>query len=200
MLSWYSYMIYLMEYMWIISPLLICCIVWYLSAWNILKRKNRLVHVLILKPATPKFLLCVQLPVGSSNGSGIILCVHPANVRQCYSVTPPLIGWAHTQNNLWWLLSKWRTIYYLNQWWLHAMMPKDVTRPQWVKSFWPSDAIWWQRSGPTLAQVMAWCLMAPSHYLNQCWLIISVLLWHSHEGNLQEIIKISILDMSFKNY
>ena len=28
------------------------------------------------------------------------------------------------------------------------------------------------RSGSTLAQVMAYCLMAPSHYLNQCWLII----------------------------
>ena len=25
------------------------------------------------------------------------------------------------------------------------------------------------RSGSTLAQVMAWCLTAPSHYLNQCW-------------------------------
>ena len=37
----------------------------------------------------------------------------------------------------------------------------------------PSDAIWWQRSGSTLAQVMACCLMAPSHYLNQCWPIIS---------------------------
>ena len=29
------------------------------------------------------------------------------------------------------------------------------------------------RSGSTLAQVMACCLTAPSHYLNQCWLIIS---------------------------
>ena len=37
----------------------------------------------------------------------------------------------------------------------------------------PSDAIWWHRYGSTLAQVMAWCLTAPSHYLNQCWLIIS---------------------------
>ena len=26
------------------------------------------------------------------------------------------------------------------------------------------------KSGSILAQVMAWCLMAPSHYLNQCWL------------------------------
>ena len=39
-------------------------------------------------------------------------------------------------------------------------------------SLWPSDAIWRHRSGSTLAQVMACCLTAPSHYLNQYWLII----------------------------
>ena len=50
-----------------------------------------------------------------------------------------------------------------------------------VNSLWPSDAIWWQRSGSTLVQVMACCLTAPSHYLNQCWLIISKVLWHSSE-------------------
>ena len=38
-------------------------------------------------------------------------------------------------------------------------------------------------SGPTLAQVMDWHLMAPSHYLKQCWLIIIEVLWHSPEGN-----------------
>ena len=37
----------------------------------------------------------------------------------------------------------------------------------------PSDAKWRQKTGSALAQVMACCLMAPSHYLNQCWLIIS---------------------------
>ena len=42
-----------------------------------------------------------------------------------------------------------------------------------INSLWPSDAIWWQGSGSTLVQVMAWCLTAPSHYLNQCWLIIT---------------------------
>ena len=42
-----------------------------------------------------------------------------------------------------------------------------------LNSLGPSDAIWWQRSGSTLAQVIACCLMAPSHYLNQCWLVIS---------------------------
>ena len=52
-----------------------------------------------------------------------------------------------------------------------------------VNSLWPSDAIWRQRSGSTLAQVMAWCLTAPSHCLNQCWLIISMVQWHSYEGS-----------------
>ena len=52
-----------------------------------------------------------------------------------------------------------------------------------INSLWPSDAIWRQRTGSTLAQVMACCLMAPSHYLNQCWLIISEVLRHSPEGN-----------------
>ena len=46
-----------------------------------------------------------------------------------------------------------------------------------------SDAIWQQRSGSTLTQVMACCLTAPSHYLKQCWLIISKVHWHVHEGN-----------------
>ena len=45
----------------------------------------------------------------------------------------------------------------------------------------PSDAIWRQRSGSTLAQVMACCLTASSHYLNQYWLIISKVQWHSTE-------------------
>ena len=30
---------------------------------------------------------------------------------------------------------------------------------------------------------MACCLTAPSHYPNQCWLIISKIQWHSSEGN-----------------
>ena len=36
-----------------------------------------------------------------------------------------------------------------------------------------SDAIRRQGTESTLAQVMACCLTAPSHYLNQCWLIIT---------------------------
>ena len=42
-----------------------------------------------------------------------------------------------------------------------------------LNALWSSDTIWRRRSESTLAQVMACCLTAPSHYLNQCWLIIS---------------------------
>ena len=52
-----------------------------------------------------------------------------------------------------------------------------------INSLWPSDTIWWHKYRSTLAQVMAWCLTAPSHYLNHCWLIISEVLRYSHEGN-----------------
>ena len=40
-----------------------------------------------------------------------------------------------------------------------------------VNSLWHSDAIWQLRSGSTLVQLMVCCPTAPSHYLNQCWLI-----------------------------
>ena len=44
--------------------------------------------------------------------------------------------------------------------------------------------MWQQRSGSTLTQVMACCLTTPSHYLNQCWLIIKQsFTWHSHESH-----------------
>ena len=67
---------------------------------------------------------------------------------------------------------------------------------RYCNSLWPSVAIWQHRSGSTLAQVMACCLTAPSHYLHQCWLIISGVQWHPPEGNVTgdvpSIIKISL--------
>ena len=51
----------------------------------------------------------------------------------------------------------------------------------------PSDAIWRQWSWTTLAQVMACCLTAPSHYLKQCWLIIRGVLWHTSESSFAGI-------------
>ena len=48
-----------------------------------------------------------------------------------------------------------------------------------VNPLWLDDAIWQNRIGSALAQVVDSCLMAPSHYLNQCWLIISEVQWQS---------------------
>ena len=58
------------------------------------------------------------------------------------------------------------------------------TLPYIINSLWPSDAIWWCRSGSPFAQIMACCLMAPSHYLNQCWLTINKICSHSFQGNV----------------
>ena len=52
-----------------------------------------------------------------------------------------------------------------------------------LNSLWPGDAAWRHWFGSLLAQVMACFLMAPSHYLNQCWLIISEVHWQSAQGN-----------------
>ena len=61
---------------------------------------------------------------------------------------------------------------------------------------WPSDAIWRHRSGITLAQVMACCLMAPNHYLNQCWLLISEVFWHLFENHFTATAHATILYVS----
>ena len=76
---------------------------------------------------------------------GIILCIHQANERRRYIVTLSLIGWADTQND-----------------------PCDICHPLFhFDLFWPNDTIWRHRYGSTPVLVMACCLTAPSHYLNQ---------------------------------
>ena len=51
----------------------------------------------------------------------------------------------------------------------NSSLNKHIEFQNWFQ-FWfslgPSDAIWRQQTGSTLAQVMAFCLAAPSHYLN----------------------------------
>ena len=69
-----------------------------------------------------------------------------------------------------------------NVWHLIQIWLKYVQRGT-INSLWPRDAIWWQGSTSTLVQVMACCLTAPSHYLIQCWLIITEAHWCSSEGN-----------------
>ena len=47
---------------------------------------------------------------------------------------------------------------------------------------------------------MACCLTAPSHYLNQCWLAISKVLWHSSEGNFVRDTSATIHNNLLENY
>ena len=62
-----------------------------------------------------------------------------------------------------------------------------------INTMWPSDTIWWNITGSTLAQVMACCLTASSHYPNQCWLLISEILWHSPQSNVTANAQATIL-------
>ena len=52
----------------------------------------------------------------------------------------------------------------------------------------------------TLAQVMACCLTTRSHYLAQCWLLISVVLWHSPQSNFTTNAQVTILYNESENY
>ena len=46
---------------------------------------------------------------------------------------------------------------------------------------------------------MVWCLMEPSHYLNQGWLIISEILWYSPAGNVTECPMYLSFDIEIEN-
>ena len=61
-----------------------------------------------------------------------------------------------------------------------------------VNSWLPSDTIWQQRSGSTLAQVMVCCLKVPSHCLKQCWLVRNVV-WPT--SNSKEMLRNLIHNM-----
>ena len=70
-----------------------------------------------------------------------------------------------------------------------------------INSLWPSGTIWQHRSGTTLAQVIMVCFQrVPKHYLNQSRLINHQ--WgpeaFTYRAISQEILKISILDISSK--
>ena len=67
-----------------------------------------------------------------------------------------------------------------------------------INLLWPSDVKWWHKPVSTWAQVMARCLTAPSHYLNQCWHIISKVHWHSSEPISREILQPSITKINWK--
>ena len=109
------------------------------------------------------------------------------NERRGYSVTPSLICWVHTQNDPWPVLHN--TVTQESRASTALLLTTVPNNKLWTKwqgimslpvflLLWPSDTIRRHKSGLTLAQVMVCCLTAPSHYLNQCWLIINKVQWH----------------------
>ena len=69
-----------------------------------------------------------------------------------------------------------------------------------INSLWPSDAIWRHTSWSTLVRVMACCLTAPSHYLDQCLLYITEVLWQPPESNFTASAQATILRNEFENF
>ena len=67
----------------------------------------------------------------------------------------------------------------VNAFYTQILCGSDRVIWQWqmLNSLWPSDTIRRHISESALSQVMICCLTAPSHYLNQCWLIIREILW-----------------------
>ena len=63
---------------------------------------------------------------------------------------------------------------------------KKIQGKQWENSLWPRDAILQHRTRLTLTQVMACCLMALSHYLNQCLFLINEVLGPSTGSNFTD--------------
>ena len=106
-----------------------------------------------------------------------------------------------------WLGAVQATSHYMNQWWLfywriyaslglnelndqaiHFMHLVNVSQ-HWMMMVWcystktsTNTVLISHRSVSKLAEVMACCPMAPSHYLNRFWLIVSKVQWHSSEG------------------
>ena len=109
-----------------------------------------------------------------STTSGIILCMPPANERQHYNVMLSLIGCVHTQHEPCNITDNtlrlrhnrlhFASAVFQNEFSWMRMLEFLLTHCGLVMSLGNIDL------GSTLAQVMACCLTAPSHYLNQCWL------------------------------
>ena len=105
----------------------------------------------------------------------------------CNHISPRVFDYTNFRDDSSLAHSQWETSLQSNavSHWLDANLRSaneggDWTGPFVVDSFffnslWPTDSLWQQKSGSTLAPVMACCLTAPSHYLNQCWFPLMVL-------------------------
>ena len=87
--------------------------------------------------------------------------------------------------------------------WQHNVGCGKIHGTSSLNSWWPSDTIWWHWSESTLAQVMAFCLTAPSHYQNQCSYIINEVIRHPHNSyftSTHQLYLWRVWRLHFKNY
>ena len=77
--------------------------------------------------------------------------------------------------------------------WHHQAINSNV-----INSLLPNDSIWHQKYRSTLAEVMTCCLMAPSRYMNQCWLLISEVCGIHLRAITQWVLKLLLGMMSLK--
>ena len=78
----------------------------------------------------------------------------PVCIQNCHG---EIITWAHILH--YWHLWGEQTAYVIVLYSWDAILVKSARSP--AQTLWASDAIWWIRTGSTLAQVMACCLAAP---------------------------------------
>ena len=84
---------------------------------------------------------------------------------------------------------------------------RGIHRDQWIprtKGQCPSAAYVRQWIGPVLVQIMACCLLAPillmpSHYLNDCWVIVNWTLRNNLQWNFDQNTKLSIHENASEN-
>ena len=135
--------------------------------------------------STIKVPKCAYL--SDANSEGVKLnCSTLVKIRRNIFMMQMRTVWCLVNSHCLVLTGKWQH-WYANKWMGNQAVDTHNKALQLTvalfNSLWPSDAIWQHRSGSTLAQIMACCLTAPSHYLNQCWLIISKVYRHSSECN-----------------
>ena len=105
--------------------------------------------------------------IGSGNGLSPAQCQAIEYIDQWWLI----FNWALRKNSREIFQSKYTHIQPKNYIWKHNLQNGNkFVGPHYVKLLWLSDAIWQQRFGSILVQVLACYLTAPCHYLNQCWL------------------------------
>ena len=69
-----------------------------------------------------------------------------------------------------------------------------LSRSQLVNSLWSNVAKYYLWSWYSLVQKIAWCHMAASHYLNQCWFVTSGTISNMSQINSNEYVRISLIN------